>query len=123
MCNECLFHHLKHEFKFTPAVVLSFDTLLYILYRPFEFIKADFYRFKAVVLKDVLPRYGGLARRALDPNHLTCLLVLDNVAPSSFHLTIGAGVARDSFHLVAVSIIMLQNLRVLELVVAEFALE
>ena len=75
------------------------------------------------MLRNVLSCHHGLAMAALDTNHLTSLLVLEDVATGTFDLTVGSGVARDSFHLVAVPRVVLENVLLNELFVAEEALQ
>ena len=75
------------------------------------------------MLCDILPGDDGLAAGALDSDHLTGLLVLDDVAPCAFHFAVGCCIARHPFHLLAVHLIVLYDVFLQELPVAEQALQ
>ena len=80
-------------------------------------------RFEAVVLCDVLSSHYGHAMRALDTDHLARLLMLQDVASRTFYLTVWTGVACHTLHLIAVTIVVLQDLMLLKSIVTEQALQ
>ena len=75
------------------------------------------------MLGNVLANNNSFTLRALDPDHLTRLLVLHDVAPCAFNLAIGRCITCHAFHLLAVACIVLQYLALYELLVAEQALK
>jgi len=74
------------------------------------------------MLAYVLARHDGLALGALYADHLTGLLVLHNVSSRSLYLAVGRCLAGYSFHLLAVSVVVLQDLTLFEGAVTEKAL-
>lgn len=120
--HELALDLLEDELELSLAIDLGIDACPHILRRLVKLAQPRLNRLEAVVLGDILASHHSLTLRALDSNHLTGLLMLQNVATGTLDFAVGSGVTRNTVHFITVACVVFQDLALAEFLVTQLAL-